>query len=169
MAAPKYLDLVSGIETQKTAVETGPAATPAEQIVSTDATGLISASLLPGSSGGASSIVTSENLAAGDFVNVYNNAGTATARKADASVAGKNANGYVLAGTTSPAAALVYTGGVNSGVSGATAGEIYLSAATPGGFTSTPPSGSGNVVQRIGTAVAATAIAFQPYIPVTLA
>lgn len=166
MAAPKYLNLVSGIPTQIAATETGPAA---EVIVATTAAGTIDPSLLPGSISGAVSIVTSENLAAGAFVNIYNNSGTPTARNADASVAGKPANGYVLAGTTSPAAAQVYGGGVNTAVSAVTGGEVYLSDVTPGGFTSTPPSTSGHVVQRIGSGATTTAIVFNPYAPVTLA
>jgi len=167
MAAPTYLDLVSGIATRKTAVEAGPASTPAEQIVSTSADGLIADSLLHSTISGAVSIVTSENLAAGDFVNIYNNAGTPTARKADGATTGKTANGYVTAGTTS-AAAQVYTGGINTAVATVTGGEIYLSDTTPGGFTSTPPSAAGHTLQRIGSGVTATAIAFNPYAPVNL-
>lgn len=168
MAVPRYLNLVAGILKQIVAVETGPASAPTEQIVSTDSSGLISPTLLPGGLGGVT-IIASEALAAGDFVNVFNAAGTANARKADGSVAGKNANGYVLASVLITANATVYTQGVNTAVTGATPGEIYLSDATPGGFTSTPPSTAAHIVQRIGTAVSATAIAFQPYAPVTLA
>lgn len=168
MAAPTYLDLVSGIATRKTAVEAGPAATPAEQIVSTGADGLIADSLLHSTISGSVSIVTSENLAAGDFVNIYNNAGTPTARKADGATTGKTANGYVTAGSTSPAAAQVYFGGINTAVSTVTGGEIYLSDTTPGGFTSTPPSTAGHTLQRIGSGVTATAIAFNPYAPINL-
>lgn len=166
MAAPKYLDLVSGIQTQKSATETGPAA---EVIVATTAAGTIDPSLLPGSISGSVSIVTSDNLSAGAFVNIYNNAGTPTARNADGSTTGKSANGYVLAATTAPAAAQVYTGGINTAVTTVTGGEIYLSDSSPGGFTSTPPSASGHVVQRIGSGVSSTAIAFSPYPPITLA
>lgn len=81
-------------------------------------------------------------------LNVYNLTGTAAVRKADASVAGKEANGFVLAVFTHPTNATVYAAGNNTGVTGLTLGRQFLST-TPGAATSTAPSGSGNVCQMV--------------------
>jgi hypothetical protein len=108
-------------------------------------------------------IVASENLAAGDFVNVWNDAGTAKVRKADATTTGKQCDGFVLGSFSSAATATVYFEGTNTQVSAATAGLVYLSTSA-GSFTSTAPNTAGNIVQNIGVAVSATAINFEPKI-----
>jgi len=100
----------------------------------------------------------SENLAAGDFVNIYDSTGTPMCRKADASTTGKEAHGFVLDAVTSGANATVYFEGTNDQITGATAGRVYLSAATAGGIGSTPPSTAGNIVQQLGVATAATSM-----------
>jgi hypothetical protein len=134
-----------------------------------DAAGKLDTSFMPtGIGADTASIVTSENLSAGDLVNIYDNTGTPTARKADATTAGKEAHGFVLAATTSPAAATVYFEGSNTGVSGLTAGNQFLST-TAGGSTSTAPSGSGNVVQKVGVATSATNLNFEAAQPIVLA
>jgi hypothetical protein len=116
---------------------------------------------------GAASIVCSENLTAGDFINVWNSAGAAV-RKADASVAGKDAHGFVTASFISGASAVVYFEGTNTGVTGQTPGRVFLST-SPGLATSIAPSTTGNVVQCIGVATSATSINFKSNLPVTLA
>ena len=134
-----------------------------------DAAGKLDNSFMPtGIGADTSSIVSSENLAAGDLVNIWNNTGTANVRKADATVAGKEAHGFVLAAVTSPAAATVYFEGSNTGVTGLTPGPQFLSA-TAGLCTATAPSASGNVVQRVGFATSATNMNFQSQTPVVLA
>ena len=138
------------------------------KLVALDGTGRIDNSMMPvGIGADTSSVTSSEALAAGDFVNVWNSTG-AKARKADATVAGKEAHGFVLAAVSSGAAATVYFEGTNTAVTGQTPGPVFL-ATTAGTATSTAPSGSGNVVQRIGFAVSATAINFQSQTPITLA
>ena len=137
--------------------------------IATDASGRLDTSVMPVGIGADTGVViASEALSAGDFVNIYNNAGTANVRKADATTAGKEAHGFVLAAAASGASATVYFNGTNTAVTGATPGNVFL-ATTAGGFTSTAPSGAGNVVQYIGCAVSATAINFERGIPVTLA
>lgn len=166
MAVQKFLRLVAGVFTETTATTTSAGSGDGGKIVALDdTTGKLDNSVLPSGIGAdTASIVSSENLAAGDFVNVYDNAGTATVRKADAD-ASKPAHGFVLAAVTSPAAATVYFEGTNNQITGATAGDVFLSA-TAGGFTATPPSGSGNLVQKLGVAVSATAInvEIQPHV-----
>lgn len=134
-----------------------------------DASGKLDTSFMPtGVAADTAAIATSETLAAGNLVNVWDNAGAAAVRKADASSAGKEAHGFVLAAFTHPTTATVYFEGNNSAVTGLTPGRQYLST-TPGLTTTTPPSGSGNLVQIVGTATAATNLNFQESTPVVLA
>lgn len=122
-----------------------------------------------GVAGGADTgtVTTSEALAAGDLVNIWNSSG-AKARKADATTAGKEAHGFVLAAFGSGVPAAVYFEGTNTAVTGLTPGPQFLNT-TAGAASSTAPSGSGNVVQRVGVAVSATAFNFQLNSPIVLA
>lgn len=140
----------------------------AAKIVQLDGTGRIDSTMLPvGIGADVATVAAGENLAAGDFVNIYNDSG-AKARKADATTSGKEAHGFVLAAVTSGNNATVYFEGTNTGVTGLTPGVVFL-ATTAGVATGTAPSSSGNVVQRLGVAVSATAINFEPHPPVALA
>lgn len=140
----------------------------ASKIVKLDATGRLDNSVMPTGIGADVAVISaSENLSAGDFVNIFNSSG-AKARKADATTSGKEAHGFVLSAVTTGNNATVYFEGTNTGVTGMTPGVVYL-ATTAGLATSTAPSGSGNVVQRVGYAVSATAINFQSLSPVVLA
>lgn len=137
------------------------------KIVALDGSGKIDSTMMPtGIGADTASIEASEALAAGDFVNIYNATG-AKCRKADASTAGKEAHGFVLAAVESAANATVYFEGTNTQVTGQAPGPVFLSA-TPGLATSTAPSGSGNVVQRIGFATGTTTINFQSQVPIVL-
>jgi hypothetical protein len=115
------------------------------------------------------SIICSETLAAGNIVAVWDNAGTLNVRKADATSEGKEADGFVLAGASSGAAALVYFEGRITGLSALTPGARYYLSTTAGGVTATPVSASGNVDQFIGKALSATEINFEPDDGVTIA
>lgn len=137
------------------------------KVVALDASGKIDATVLPtGVGADTASVTTSEALAAGDFVNIWNSTG-AKARKADATTAGKEAHGFVLSAAASGAQAAVYFEGTNTQVTGQTPGRAYL-ATTPGGAVTVAPSAAGNIVQTIGFAISATAINFQSGTPVTL-
>lgn len=140
----------------------------AGKVVQLDGAGRIDATMMPVGIGADTAIIqASENLAAGDFVNVHNSSG-ARVRKADATTAGKEAHGFVLGAVSSGANATVYFEGTNTGVSGMTPGTVFLHT-TAGGATGTAPSGSGNVVQKLGVAVSATAINFERGEPIVLA
>lgn len=168
MAGNKYIANSAGTLTEVAANQTSAGAGDAGKIPALDSSGRIDTSMMPvGVAADTASVVASENLAAGDFVNIWNSTG-AKVRKADATVAGKEAHGYVIAGVTAPAAATVYFEGTNPGVTGQTPGPVYLST-TAGLATGTAPSGAGNVVQRIGFATSATAINCQIQLPVVLA
>ena len=129
-----------------------------------DGAGRLDATVMPvGIGADTASIVTSEALAAGDLVNIWNSSG-AKARKADATVAGKEAMGFVLSSYASGAPATVYFEATNTAVTGLTPGPQFLST-TAGQATATAPSAAGNVVQRVGFAISATALNFQALDP----
>lgn len=116
---------------------------------------------------GTRAVVASEALSAGDLVNVWDDAGTPKLRKASALAKGKEANGFVTAAYGAGATATLNFGGVDSAATGLTPGPIWLST-TPGRAQSTPPTGAGQVVQRVGFAYSATEFMFQPQVPITL-
>ena len=159
----KYVELNSGGDYEEvTPINSSNGVADAAKIIETDASGRIDESFLPTSIGPeGKNMIASEALSAGDFVNVWDDAGTPKIRKANATTAGKRADGFVKAGVATGAAGFVYFRGLNDQVSGAVAGLVFLST-TPGGFSATGASDAGNVVQKIGTAVSATEIAFEP-------
>ncbi len=163
MAGNKYLALVSGRKQEVTSVNASAGAGDANKIVALDAAGKLDNSMMPTGIGADTKIIpSSENLAAGDFVNLWDDAGTLKARKADATTSGKEADGFVLAAVTAPANATVYFEGTNNQRTGLTPGARQYLHTTAGGVTDTPPSTAGNVVQYLGKAISATEITFEP-------
>ena len=140
----------------------------AGKIVALGAAGKIDQTMMPtGIGADTQNLTTSEAIASGDLVNIWNSTG-AKVRKADATIAGKEAHGFVLVGAGSGATVDVYFEGSNTAMSGLTPGNQFLS--TTAGLTSvTAPTGTGNVVQRVGFAVSATTMNFQSGVPITLA
>lgn len=168
MAAKKFLRFINGVFTEVFGVQTSAGAGNAGDIVALDDTGRLDNSLMPvGIGADTKSITTSEALAAGDWVNIWNSAG-AKARKADATTAGKEVHGFVLAAASSGADALVYFEGTNTQVTGQTPGPVFLQT-TAGTGGPTIPNAAGNVVQRIGVALSATEVNFEGGPAVTLA
>ncbi len=169
MAGNKYIKNNSGQLTEEAAIQASVGAGDAGKIVAAGTDGRLDSSFMPIGIGADTAVVlASEALAAGDYVNVWDNAGTAKVRKADATIAGKEAHGFVTAAVLSAANATVYFEGTNSSVTGQTAGVVYLST-TAGIGAAAAPSGTGNVVQRIGFAVSATAVNFSSNPPIVLA
>jgi hypothetical protein len=167
--ADKYLRNNAGVITELEATVVSTGATEAGDILALDGTGRIDSSVLPvGVGPDTASIQASENLAAGDFVNVWSDSGNFRVRKADATTTGKFANGFVLANVTSGNNATVYFEGTNTQVTSVTPGRLYLDT-TAGAWTATAPNASGNVVQAIGVGTNATSINFEPEAPVVLA
>lgn len=163
MAAKTFLRNVAGRLSEVLGVVTSAGAGNDGDIPALDSTGRLDQSLMPvGILPEVVVCTTSENLSAGNWVNLYNNASTLTARKADATTSGKEAHGFVLASTTSGQNATVYRDGANTQCSGLTLGTEYFLHTTAGGQTSTAPSTSGNVVQPLGQATSATALQFTP-------
>jgi len=172
MAAKKFLRNVAGRIQEVLGIVTSSGVSNDGDIPALGADGRLDITLMPvGVGASTQSLVTSENLASGDFVNIYNNGGVPTARKADATTNGKVAHGFVLASTTSPASATVYLGGINTAVTVAatSAGAYVYLATTAGGFTLTAPSATNNLVQILGVVSAANTIRFQPQEVATIA
>lgn len=137
------IQLVSGITASAGGAD-------ANKIIATNGTGKIDASFLPaGVELQVESMTTSEDLDIGDFVNIYDNAGTRTARLAVANDPNKIAHGYVLAATLTGATAQVYTKGVNTGVTGNENTKYYLSSSIAGASTSTAPTDTSGHFQQV--------------------
>lgn len=169
MAAKKFLRFVNNVLTEVFGVQASAGAANAGDIVALDDSGRIDNSMMPvGIGADTATITASENLAAGDWVNVWDSAGSFRVRKADATTAGKEAHGFVLSAVTSGNPATVYFEGTNTQVTGQTPGNVFLQT-TAGAGGSTVPGASGNVVQQIGVAVSATAVNFERGTPVVLA
>lgn len=165
MPAGKFLRNVAGVLTEIVGATTG-GAPDADKIPSLDASGRLALAMMPVGIGADTNVLTAtETLAAGDLVNVH----AGGVRKADATLPGKRANGFVLSGFASAAAATVYSEGTLTGLTGLTVGgDVYLGT-TPGSVTQVVPTTPGQVLQRVGVAVSATAINFDAGAPITLA
>ena len=166
--ADKYLKNDGGSFSEVEGIITSAGAGDSGKFAALDAAGKWNLNMMPtGITPDTASIASSENFAAGNLVNIYNDTGTAKCRKADATTAGKEAHGFVKVGVVSPANADVYFEGNNDQVTGLTPGVQFLST-TAGLTTHTAPSASGNVVQKVGLASAAANLNFEPSNPIIL-
>jgi len=160
--AEKYLKRGTGsadlqeVEGQASSAGVGDAG----KLVALNPSGKLDGTLFP--TGVGEEIITleaSEALSAGDFVNVWDDAGTPKMRKADATATGKAADGFVVAPVSAAVAGTFYAmGALNDQLSGLTPGAIYYLATTAGTATVTRPTATGNIIQRVGRAVNATTI-----------
>jgi hypothetical protein len=148
--ADKFVDKTGGEEVLKTPIQNSAGAGDSGKLVALDDNGLLDSSFLPPGTVDTISAPASENLAARDYVNVWNDAGTTKVRKADATDDTKPADGIVIASVTSGASATVYKRGRITGFTGLTADSKYYLSETAGIGATTPPSASGNVMQPLG-------------------
>lgn len=159
MAGDKYLyrNNTTGKVTENRAIDISTGAPDAGKIVATQSDGTIHPSFLPTGVGPDVKVaLTSEAISANDYVNIWNDGGVEKVRLADASVAGREAMGFVKAAFASGVNATVFFEGPNSGFTGLTIGSRqYLS--TAGDVTATVPLAP-NFHQLIGYAVSATEI-----------
>lgn len=167
MAAKKFLTLIAGARQLISAIVVSAGAGNAGDLVALDDNGKLDESVMPSGIGAESvTVPASENLAAGDQIDLWNDGGTIKARKADATAVGKPADGFVKAAVTSGQNAVVYMPGQQiTGLTGLTLDADYFLSTTPGLITSTAPSTVGNVVQRVGKALSATVLFFYPDTP----
>lgn len=163
MSVATYLARVAGRISEVLATVSSGGSGDAGKIVALDTDGRLNPSVMPtGIGADTSSIVASEALSAGDLVNIWDDSGTPSVRKADASTTGKEAVGFVVDSFSSAATALVYFEGSITGLTSLTIGaRYYLSGSTPGAVTTTPVTGTGKVHQFIGIAKSATSITFE--------
>ena len=156
-----YLDLntTTGRPGRVLPLTTSAGAADAGKIVQTNAAGQLDGTLLPAGLGPDSvTVLTSVALTAGAQVNIFNNAGVANVRPAIATGIATESHGYVLAAFGAGVQATVFFDDNNTAVTALTPGVQYLSAATAGAVTITPPSAAGQIVQRIGVATSATSL-----------
>lgn len=162
--ADKVLQLVNNLPTEVEATVVSTGAPQACDLVALDANGRLDVSVLPTGIGADVAVIeASEALAAGDYVNIYNNAGTPNVRKADASAANaaEIAHGFVIDNVTSGANATVYFEGTNDDLTSLVPGTTYaLSSTVPGGVVAlgSATSTAGHSLQILGVAISATAI-----------
>lgn len=162
--AAKPIHLVNNYPTEVEANTSSAGAGDAGKLVALDGSGLIDPSMMPvGIGADTATVAASENLTAGDYVNIWNDSGTPKVRKADASAAsaGKRAHAFVLNNVTIGANATVYFEGKNTALTGLTPGTTYvLSDSTPGGVLAlaSAPSTAGYILQVLGDAISSTAI-----------
>lgn len=127
MAGNKYLGLdANGNVTEVVSNQSTAGAGDAGKIVALDASGLIDNSMMPvGIGADTINLECTENLTAGNYVNIYDVTGTTKCRKADASGGiAKKADGFVLSNFTSGQTAVVYLEGKNTQLSALTGGTI---------------------------------------------
>jgi hypothetical protein len=162
----KFLNISAGKIAQEAAIATSAGAGDAGKIIKLDGGGKLDVTVMPTGVGpDTKAIVTSEALAAGDFVNIHNSTG-AKARKADKN--GKPAHGFVLAAFGSGATATVYLEGTNNQLTGMTPGADQFLAST-GARTEAATTTTGDSVQLLGVALSATEMSFEPNDAILLA
>jgi len=169
-----FVSLTSaGLFQKNTPITVSAGASNANQIFSTNSQGLIDTSFFSSTLGIPSiSVNTSEAIAAGSLVNVYNNSGAANARNANAATANQAqiAVGYVNAAVASGAAATVLFAGIISGLTGLTIGaEYYLSDSNPGAVVTGYAPAVGHCLQSVGFALSTTSLLFLPRKPIVIA
>lgn len=157
--AEKFLErnATSGKVTENEGLQVSSGAGDAGKIPALNSSGQIDITMMPPGVGASTqAVLASENLSAGDFVNIYDNAGTANVRKADSTVAGRRAHGYVLSAVLSGNTATIYFEGKNDQLSGIVAGDrLYLGAL--GAVINTVPAMPTNLFhQYLGNALSTT-------------
>ena len=165
----KYLTQLNGVISEVVTNQTSAGAGDAGKIPALDSTGKLDMTMMPvGLGAETDTIVASENLAAGDMVNLWNSTGIKV-RKADAST-NKPAHGFVLAAVASGADATVYrVSQLNNQITGMTIGATQFLSTTAGGRQETAPSVASQIVQVLGVAKSETEMIFAPQPPITLA
>jgi hypothetical protein len=159
--AQRFLARVAGETRQLQATTASTGVPDAGKILALGADGRLHESVMPPGIGAATQLLpASEALSAGQFVNIWSDAGTAKVRLADNNN-GRPADGYVLEAVAPAANATVYPlDGTNAQLSGLTPGARYF-LGTAGGVTATaldePDAANANKIsQYLGKAKSAT-------------
>ena len=166
-----FLDILNGLPRQIWAIVTSTGAGDANSLIRLGPTGRLSTTFMPvGIGADTQTVLTSETLAAGDLVHIWDNAGTPNVRRADATAINKfTAVGFVLDNVTSGQNALVYLEGRLTGLTGLAIGAYHYLSETPGQITQTAPVTPESIVQGIGIAVDANTISFERSLTIEMA
>lgn len=155
----KFVDVnTNGRLRERTPIDVSAGAPDAGKIPKLDASGKWDPSFIPGT--GVFTLTAFEALSANDAIHIFNDGGTGKMRKANAAT-GLQAHGFVPAAVLAAASGTVRLDDeLLAGFVGLTIGaEYFLSDSTPGAITTTPPTTSGFLLQRIGVAKSATELA----------
>lgn len=142
----------------------------ADKIVKLNAQGKINDNMLPSGVGEDTfQAEASESLAAGDFINLFDDAGVLKMRKADASN-NRRAHGFVRLSVNMGESGAAYGAGyINDQLTGLTQATTYYLGETAGGVATSGPASAANVIhQEVGFAFSATELYFVPKDPVEL-
>lgn len=156
-----FLKLISGemVEANAVAVSTG--AGDAGEIVKLGAGGKIHPSMIEGGIENRS-MTASEALSGGDLINIWDDAGTAKMRKADADN-GRPVDGFVLEAVANGAVGTVYLEeAIISGLAGLTVSATYWLSTVAGAIATASPTGNNVLSQIVGKALSATELRFRP-------
>ena len=168
MATQRFLTRTGGKTKQMQAKAASTGALDAGALVALDDTGRLDQSVMPLGIGVQVDILpASEALDAGDFVNIFDDAGAAKVRKADNSN-GRPADGFVSTAVAMAADATIHPlDGVNAALSALSPGKEYW-LGTAGDVTDTPldetdPANANKISQQVGKALSATELRTDDY------
>ena len=168
MTTNRFLGLIGGVKTWFPGLAISSGTPDGSKIVMTSSNGRLDVTLMPIGIGAATqSMVASEALVSGDFVNIFDAAGVPNCRKAD-STNSRAANGFVTSAVASAASATVFLSGPNTARTALVSGSLYF-LGTAGNVSLTAPSVVGNIIQEIGVAANPTCISFDFDTPTTIA
>lgn len=152
-------DATTSLPKEATGATSSAGSANANQIVALNSAGQIDSTMLPNIN--ALSFTASEAIAANALVNIWNNAGAAAVRNANATDATKPCHGYAPSAIANGASGTINFSGTNMLIgSGITPGATYYLGTTAGSYSSTAPSGAGNLIQPIGFGAYTSEIAF---------
>ena len=158
MAAKKLLRLVNGKLQEVLGIVVSSGAPNDGDIPALGTDGKLDVSVLPTGVGPDVAVLeASENIGAGEYVNIFDDTGTPKIRKADNSN-GRDAHGFLKTAVTTGNNGTVYFEGPNDNLTGLTIGARYY-LGTAGAATATPPvAPAASISQFLGIAVNATTI-----------
>lgn len=107
-------------------------------------------------------ITAAEDIVDSQLLNIYDDAGTPKVRLADATDPAKFCNAFALSIADAGDPCTVQSTGINKQAAPGQTCEVWLSAAVPGDYEYAPPTGDGEIVQSIGTAIEGVGIVFNP-------
>jgi hypothetical protein len=165
MAGNKYIAINSnGIPEEVISNQTSAGAGDAGKIVALNALGEIDNSMLPNVE--ALSVILAEDVISGNMINLFDDAGTLKARKADGSTNKYYVDGFVKVSGTAGASIIVYGEGVVPKTGLTPGARYFLSTTTPGDIVTSVTTTAGTALQYVGKATSATTLLFEKDEPV---